>query len=148
MAEVWDRLNVAQRLISQAAAAVLLWILTYLSLYLWFAWLGDTVRDDFWYAYGQPWEYGGLAVTIIILSRCFAPILNRTLVIGTMSLSLIVAFYASTRGDVTGTSFVGIPFVAVVAPLFIAVALVRSNYRFQVLGEDDDEIRDPERYRR
>ncbi|NOJ63403.1 MULTISPECIES: hypothetical protein [unclassified Arthrobacter] len=132
-------MNVPQRLAAQAAAVVMLWIPTYLSLFLWFAWLGDTARDGRWYSYGQAWEYAGLAVTVIVLSRSFALMLNRGLVVGTMSLSLIFAFYDSTRGDVTGTSLVGIPVVAVVAPLFIAVALVGSTYRFRLGSEEDDD---------
>ncbi|MBP2217367.1 hypothetical protein [Arthrobacter sp. CAN_C5] len=141
MVEMWDRLNVPQRLVAQAVAAATLWVLTYLSSFLWFAWLGGTVRDGLWYSYGQAWEYVGLTVTVIVLSRCFALMLNRGLVIGTMSLSLIFAFYDSTRGDVTGTSLVGIPVVAVVAPLFIAVALVGSTYRFRLATEEgNDEL--------
>ena len=141
MVERWDRLNLPQRLVAQAVAVVMLWILTYLSLFLWFAWLGGTVRDDFWYSTGRAWEYAGLAVTVIVLSRSFALTLNRGFVIGTMSLSLIFAFHDSTRGDVTGTSLVGIPVVAVIAPLFIAVALVGSTYRFRLgTEEDDDEL--------
>ncbi|NOJ59800.1 hypothetical protein [Arthrobacter sp. 260] len=130
-------MNVPQRLVAQATAVVMLWILTHLSLFLWFAWLGGTVRDGLWHSYGQAWEYAGLAATVIVLSRSFAPMLNRGLVIGTMSLSLILAFHDSTRGDVTGTSLVGIPVVAVVAPLFIALALVGSTYRFGLGSKED-----------